>query len=164
MLQSEPGLERILSSSGSLATLRRPRRPAARYGGRRALPGGVWRELPFSDTREKRKLPWPMPQTAPHSPRAARLPTSTYSARLEGFRIGNPSSPSPRDETRSPHRSRPSPLPECRRLTRSRANPEQCRLSPLAFLDHDGVTHGSILVAALPEGALQCARLQMGIW
>lgn len=69
-----------------------------------------------------------------------------------------------RDETRSPHRSRPSPLPECRRLTRSRANPEQCRLIPLAFLDHDGVTHGSILVAALPEGALQYARLQMGIW
>jgi predicted RNase H-like HicB family nuclease len=34
---------------------------------------------------------------------------------------------------------------------------------PLAFLDHDSVTHGSILEASLPEDALQRARLQMGI-
>lgn len=37
-----------------------------------------------------------------------------------------------------------------------------CRIIPLAFLDHDSITHGSILEASLPEDALQCARLQRG--
>src|SRR5271168_98199 len=38
-----------------------------------------------------------------------------------------------------------------------------CRIIPLAFLDHDGVTHWSILEARLPQDALQRAQVQMGI-